>query len=89
MTIDNKTNQPRTGLAFTAEHEAETNGEATPEQKAEAMARAEQLVDQLAFQLGRFTSLLGKKLLWVGERLREEAEDIWKEAQSIQRGEKP
>jgi len=51
-------------------------------------ARAEQMVDQLAEKVAHLTSVLGRKILWLGIRLREEAEDIWEEAQSIRRREK-
>ena len=53
------------------------------------VTRAEEMVDRLAVQVAVFTSILGKKLLWLGAHLREEAEDLWAEAQNIRRGEKP
>jgi len=65
------------------------DGAAVEGQADERMARAEQMVDQLAEKVGRFTSVLGRRILWLGARLREEAEDIWAEAQSIRRREKP
>ena len=53
------------------------------------MAQAAEMVDQLADRMASWTRILGRNLLWLGERFREEAEDIWTEAQSIRRGEKP
>ncbi len=53
------------------------------------MERAEEMVDRIAERLSHFTSVWGRKLLRVAARAREEAEDIWAEAQSIRRGETP
>lgn len=61
----------------------------TPPQQVpdETMQRAEAIVDQLGQRLGRFFSAAGQQLRKAGARAREEAEDIWAEAQSIRRGE--
>jgi hypothetical protein len=64
------------------EKPASTNGEMRSAQ----MERAEELVDQLAERLAKFTSGFGRKILRLGARAREEAEDIWAEAQNIRRG---
>jgi hypothetical protein len=50
---------------------------------------AEELTDRLGEHVTHFASLVGGKLLWLASRMREEAEDIWAEAQSIRRGEQP
>jgi len=51
------------------------------------MQRAEELVDQLGKRLSHYTSVLGYYVLRFASRVREEAEDMWAEAQSIRRGE--
>ena len=51
--------------------------------------RAEVLVDQMGERLGHFLSIAGHQLRKATARAREEAEDIWAEAQSIRRGEHP
>lgn len=53
-----------------------------------AEQRAEELVDHAAQRVAEFTALLKRKLAHVAARAREEAEDIWAEAQSLRRGEK-
>jgi hypothetical protein len=50
------------------------------------VARAEQLVDRFAEGIAGFTSRWGRRVLWLGTRIKEEAEDMWAEAQSIRRG---
>ncbi len=60
----------------------------TPEQSSTedpAMMRAEELVDRLGERVGYFASLLNQRARWAAARAREEAEDIWAEAQSIRR----
>jgi hypothetical protein len=53
------------------------------------MQRAEELADRLGERVSHYASLLGHKLMQFAARVREEAEDIWHEAQSIRRGERP
>lgn len=53
----------------------------------ETMQRAEVMVDQLGQRLGRFLSAAGTQLRKATARAREEAEDIWAEAQHIRHGE--
>ena len=48
-----------------------------------ATARAEELVDRLGESVGRLASLAGWRLLKVAALVREEAEDVWAEAQSL------
>ena len=49
--------------------------------------RAEVVVEQLAERLGRFLNTTGHQLRKAAARAREEAEDIWAEAQAIRRHE--
>jgi len=58
------------------------NGQMPP-----AMERAEVLVDRLGVQLGHYLTIAGHQLRKAAALAREEAEDIWAEAQSIRRGE--
>jgi hypothetical protein len=51
--------------------------------------RAEEMVDRVAGKVAHFTAAFGRQLLRLGARVREEAEDMWAEAQSIRRGDKP
>ena len=48
-----------------------------------ASARAEELVDRLGESVGHLASLAGWRLLKVAALAREEAEDVWAEAQSL------
>jgi hypothetical protein len=69
--------------AHDGSHETPTNGatrETTP-----AMQRAEEMVDRMAERVGHYTGVIGHKLLWFVTRAREEAEDIWAEAQELRR----
>ncbi len=50
------------------------------------VARAEQIVDRFAERVAGFTSTWGRRVLWLGARIKEEAEDMWAEAQSIRHG---
>ncbi len=48
-----------------------------------AMERAEKLVDRLGERTGALVSLAGLRLRKLAARAREEAEDVWAEAQSV------
>ncbi|MGI8747994.1 MAG: hypothetical protein ACR2J4_06560 [Deinococcus sp.] len=48
-----------------------------------AFERAEDMVDRAGERVGHLAALLGQRLRMWGGRAREEAEDIWAEAQSI------
>jgi hypothetical protein len=48
--------------------------------------RAEEIVDQLGARIGHYATVLGHGLLRLAARAREEAEDIWAEAQNVRRG---
>jgi hypothetical protein len=60
---------------------------AATETREEALRRAEQLVDEWGARLGHYAAEAGQQVLRLAARAREEAEDIWAEAQSIRRGE--
>ena len=51
--------------------------------------RAEEVVDRLGQRAGQIGSEVGQRLLRLAARAREEAEDIWAEAQSMRRREQP
>jgi len=63
---------------------SETKSEtaATIEQRP-ATARAEDAIDQAGERVGQFAALFGRRLQVLAARAREEAEDIWAEAQSL------
>jgi hypothetical protein len=67
----------------------EANGHAKEVAADERMKRAEEMVDEVAKRVGELTGRLGHGLLWLAARAREEAEDIWAEARSISRGQRP
>lgn len=50
-----------------------------------ATERAEEMLDRAGEQVGRFASLLSLRLRQVVALAREEAEDMWAEAQSMRR----
>ena len=50
--------------------------------------RAEEIVDRIGQRLGYVASLIALRLLKAAALVREEAEDVWAEAQSIRRGER-
>lgn len=52
-------------------------------------ARAEELVDKLGERLGYFATLVSQRVEWAVARAREEAEDIWAEAQEVRRNKRP
>ena len=54
-----------------------------------ALQRAEELVDRMGERFAYYAAFLGAKIREFAARLREEAEDIWAEAQSLRRGEQP
>jgi alkylhydroperoxidase family enzyme len=49
----------------------------------QTMQRAEEVVDRLADNLGSYARWIGHHVLRLAARAREEAEDIWAEAESI------
>ena len=73
---------------------AETKPAADPQQSSAntsdaANARAEELVDKLGERLGYFATVVTQRVEWAVARAREEAEDIWAEAQEIRRNKRP
>jgi len=68
---------------------AQTSRASAEEARRQAMQRAEELVDRWGQQIGQWASSFGRSILQWAARTREEAEDIWAEAQSIRRGGKP
>ncbi len=65
-------------------------GELTPADSAaaeqpESVRRAEELVDRIGERIGHYASLVGHTLLRWASRVREEAEDIYAEAQEVRR----
>lgn len=83
-------NTPSTGSDQKAAQTTDANGTTeqrenghTEEASRQAMQRAEEMVDRLGEQVGQYVSAFGHNVLkWVA-RAREEAEDIWAEAQAI------
>jgi hypothetical protein len=61
------------------------DGSSVQETPSLAMQRAEELVDRMAECLGHFSAVIGHKIRWLAVRAREEAEDIWAEAQALRR----
>lgn len=68
-------------------HTASANGEAATEHT--TVERAEEMVDHIAASVSNFTSIWGRRIVRMMSRVKEEAEDIWGEAQSIRRGDQP
>jgi hypothetical protein len=61
--------------------------EAAQRETGKAIAKAEELVEGMTQRFGLFAALAGLQIQKTGARLREEAEDIWAEAQNIRNGE--
>ncbi len=57
--------------------------------KEPVMQRAEAMADRLGEKITHYAALIGFKIMQFAARAREEAEDIWAEAQSIRRGQQP
>jgi hypothetical protein len=68
-------------------NDAERTGGNSSSANDAAMERAEALVERMGERLGRFLSASGYQLRKAAARAREEAEDIWAEAQTIRRKE--
>jgi hypothetical protein len=56
--------------------------------KAAATTKAEEMVNSVAMQMAVATAYVGKGLMRLVARCREELSDIWAEAQNIRRGDK-
>lgn len=83
---ENRTSNSETTAAPVADangtSEQQTQASAD-EARREAMQRAEEMVDRLGEQVGHYVSVIGHNVLKWAARAREEAEDIWAEAQAI------
>jgi hypothetical protein len=64
---------------------------ATPQENSarDATERAEDMVDRAGERVGELAATLGRRLQVFVARAREEAEDIWAEAQSMRHGDQP
>lgn len=77
------------------EPQADGNGEkrqaepVPPDDYQAALRRAEELVDRAAEQIGPYASQAKRQLRTLAARAREEAEDIWAEAQDIRERNRP
>jgi hypothetical protein len=73
--------------------DANSNGQSTSAASSSSgpshTERAEEMVDRIAERVGQFTSVWGRKLSRAAARIKEEAQDLWAEAQSIRRGDQP
>jgi hypothetical protein len=84
-------NRTTSSQGFETQQENVRDGtEATPTNGASAevtpaMQRAEEMVDRMAERIGHYAGVVGHKFLWLVARAREEAEDIWAEAQELRR----
>ena len=72
-----------------AESRVADNGDVGSEEHEAAMRRAEQLVDQAASVIGVYARRLGDECQRLAARAREEAEDMWAEAQAIRDARRP
>lgn len=64
-------------------HISSGNGHAEMTAQEERFQRAEEAVDRIAERVSHFVSAAGREILRLGERAREEAEDMWAEARMI------
>ncbi len=65
------------------------DGTEQPMTEQPATQRAEEMVDRMGERVGYFASMAAQRIRVATARAREEAEDMWAEAQSIRRGKKP
>ncbi|HYX50687.1 MAG TPA: hypothetical protein VE843_13140 [Ktedonobacteraceae bacterium] len=71
--------------SVSGEHSNGSPAGPTGESYQQATAKAEQLVDQWGQRISHYTAIAGLQFRRVVARAREEAEDIWAEAQNIRR----
>jgi hypothetical protein len=69
--------------------EAAPNTSTASEGEPSRVERAEEMVDHIAERVSDLTSRWGRRVVRVFSRIKEEAEDMWGEAQSIRRGDQP
>jgi hypothetical protein len=84
---ENRTTGPEAKAAPAADangtSEQQTHTASADEAGRQATQRAEEMVDRLGEQIGHYVSVIGHNVLKWAARAREEAEDIWAEAQAI------
>ena len=68
-----------------AAHAEKANPDRSRESNETTMERADELVDQMETRIGHITSLVSFNVQRATARLREEAEDMWAEAQHIRK----
>ncbi|HET8627309.1 MAG TPA: hypothetical protein VFL91_07810 [Thermomicrobiales bacterium] len=66
-----------------SQQQASADQSANAADTGQTMERAEAMVDQFGERVGQFVSLAGLRILQAAARVREEAEDIWAEAQHM------
>jgi len=84
-----ETNGTAAGAHPAVTSEQPVPGLAAEDGEVSATERAEEMIDLIASKMAHYTSVFGRALLRLGARAREEAEDIWAEAQNIRRGGQP
>jgi hypothetical protein len=72
---------PQADVNGTSEQPSQTASADEPREQ--AMRRAEEMVDRIGEQVGHYVSVFGHNVLKWAARAREEAEDIWAEAQAL------
>jgi hypothetical protein len=81
----------RNGAAQAADPSAAPTSNSSPPASTDgesATSRADQVVDNLSLKIAVTASTIGRGVLRLVARTREEVSDIWAEAQSLRRGEK-
>jgi hypothetical protein len=79
----NQANRPSSTSANGMPGPADQNGQTQP--NGERMERAEELADHIMERAGYYTAWLGRAVARLAARAREEAQDIWAEADHIRR----
>lgn len=72
-----------------AQPKAEAGNAASANGQSDTMKRAEVLADRLALKVGVAATVVTEGLKRFFARVREEAEDVWAEAQHVRKGTKP
>lgn len=87
----NQQDQERTGQTVSSDQSAQQSEQATVPTEGQdkpATRKAEEKLDELAHRLGSLTATLKFNVQRTASRAREDAEDIWAEAQSIRHHQK-
>lgn len=77
------------GVAASGTSHASGVAERSAVSEANSVKRAEEMVDRIAERVSGFTVGWGRGIIRIFSRIKEEAEDIWAEAQGIRRGDRP